>query len=500
MDYSKVVPSESRMVSNTLWNLMGQGLPLAMGVIAIPFLIDGLGSDRFGILTLAWMLIGYFSLFDFGLGRAVTKLIAEKIGNEDSAGIPALTRTALLLMGILGVVGGLAVAGLSPWLVYGVLKIPESLRAETQRAFILLACSIPFVISTTGLRGVLEAHQQFLSVNLIRVPMGVFTFFGPLMVMPFSKSLYAVLVVLFVGRVLAWCAHLVVCFLTLPGLRGGYSLDIEGFRQLLSFGGWITVSNLVGPLMVYLDRFLIGSAFSMTAVAYYTTPYEVVTKLWILPLALVGVLFPTFCTVVVQDREKTASLFGRGVNYILIVMFPIILLVVTFAYEGMAIWVGPEFAANCELVLQVLAVGVFVNSLARVPSVLIQGVGRPAIIAKLMMFELPFYLLLLWWLLGSYGIVGAALAWTIRVLVDTIVFFLVSCRVVPEITSYVSRLSIGVIASFCVLAVAMTMSGLVIRLIFVIAIFVLFGSWSWSSVLGERERKIIRRTLLFRLA
>ncbi len=58
----------------------------------------------------------------------------------------------------------------------------------------------------------------------------------------------------------------------------------------------MTVTNVVGPVMVTMDRFLIGAMISITAVAYYTTPYEMVTKLWLIPAAMVGVMFPAFST------------------------------------------------------------------------------------------------------------------------------------------------------------------------------------------------------------
>jgi O-antigen/teichoic acid export membrane protein len=53
---------------NTIWNLAGTGLPLLLGAITIPYLIARVGVEAFGVLTLVWALIGYFSLFDFGLG------------------------------------------------------------------------------------------------------------------------------------------------------------------------------------------------------------------------------------------------------------------------------------------------------------------------------------------------------------------------------------------------------------------------------------------------
>ena len=69
------------LARNTFWNLLGQGAPLAAAVIAFPPLIRGLGIDRYGVLSLVWTLIGYFSFLDLGLGRALTKLVAERLGN-----------------------------------------------------------------------------------------------------------------------------------------------------------------------------------------------------------------------------------------------------------------------------------------------------------------------------------------------------------------------------------------------------------------------------------
>src|SRR5690606_4446854 len=171
------------LARNTVLNLIGQGAPMAVALVAIPLLIQGLGTDRFGVLTLAWMAIGYFSLFDLGLSRALTQLLAERLGADSQEEMPALTWTALLLMVFLGVAGGGLLALLSPVLVGRVLNIPAELQGEALRAFYLLSASLPCVISTAGLRGVLEAHQRFGAVNAIRLPMGVLTFLGPLLVL-----------------------------------------------------------------------------------------------------------------------------------------------------------------------------------------------------------------------------------------------------------------------------------------------------------------------------
>jgi len=483
------------LVRNVLWNLLGTGAPLLVAIVAIPLLIEGLGLPRFGVLTLAWMVVGYFGLFDLGLGRALTKLVAEKLGAGQDDEIPALIWTAMSLMVILGVLGAVVVAALSPWLVRGVLNIPSELQPETLTAFYLLAASIPIVIGATGLRGILEAHQRFGLVNAVRIPLGIITFLGPVAVLPFSNSLVPVVAVLVIARLVSWCAYAVLCLYIEPVLRHSVSMHRAMVRPLINFGGWMTITNIVGPLMVSLDRFLIGAMVSMTAVAYYATPYEVVTKLWIIPGALMGVVFPAFAAALVQDRARAARLFDRAVNYIFLSLFPVVLIIVTLAREGLTLWLGSEFAGNSSLVLQLLAVGVFINSHAHVPFGLVQGAGRPDLTAKLHLIELPFYLLILWWLLDAYGIVGAAIAWVLRVTVDTMFLFIMAHRLLSSVSPFTVRLVPMAGMALFVLALGAVIPGLAMKGLFLLLVLLIFAAVAWFVILATDERKIIRSHL-----
>ena len=483
--------SGRRLARNVLWNLLGTGAPLLVAIVAIPILIDGLGTARFGVLTLAWMVVGYFSLFDLGLGRALTKLVAEKLGKGLDDEIPALIWTAISLMTLLGVLGAVVVAALSPWLVVGVLKIPLDLQPETLTAFYLLAASIPIVIGTTGLRGILEAHQRFGLVNSVRILLGIFTFLGPVAVLPFSVSLVPVVAVLVIARLVSWCAYAVLCLKVEPDLRCAITMHRAMIKPLINFGSWMTVTNIVGPLMVYLDRFFIGAIVSMAAVAYYATPYEVVTKLGVISGALMGVMFPAFSSALVTDRARAARLFDRAVNYIFITLFPIVLVIVMFAHEGLILWLGNDFADNGSLVLQVLAVGVLANSLAQVPFGMVQSAGRPDLTAKLHLIELPFYLLILWWLLGVYGIVGAAIAWTLRVTIDTLFLFVMARRLLSVESLFQLRSVLIIGMAFFLLPLGAAISGIAMKGLFLLLVLPLFAGISWFFILAIDERNMI---------
>ncbi len=105
-------------------------------------------------------------------------------------------------------------------------------------------------------------------------------------------------------------------------------------------------------------------------------------------------------------------------KYLVLALFPLVLLIVVFARDGLKVWLGAAFAQNSFHVLQWLAAGVFLNSLSNVPFAMLQGLGRPDVTAKLHMIELPFLSVALWGLTKTYGIEGTAIAWTARVTVD----------------------------------------------------------------------------------
>ncbi len=483
------------LARNTLFNLIGQGLPMVVALFAIPLLIRGLGTDRFGVLTLAWMVIGYFSLFDLGLGRAMTQLVAKKLGEERTNDIPPFMWTALFMMTVMGGVGTLVLSSLSPWLVQSVLKVPKELQAETVKVFYTLALSLPLVISVSGLRGFLEAHQRFDLINIINVVMGAYTFLAPLAVLPFSHHLLPIVMMLLIGRGIACLTYFCLCLRLFPSLRRQIVVKWPLLLPLFSFGGWMTVTNIIGPLMTYLDRFLIGGFISMSAVAFYATPYEVATKLWLIPRATVAVLFPAFSTSFQQNPSQTAELFQRSVKYLFMVMFPLVLTIITLAPEMLHLWLGPEFAAKSTVVLQLLVAGVFLNGLCFIPLSMIQGMGRPDITAKLHLVELPFYLLAIWWFIITFGIEGAALAWTLRVAIDGAILFYLVYRALPAGRPFVRRL----IWIMAMAALGLTLAAWQFQLALKVLIWgmtsLIFVLAAWKMILSPWERAHVQTYL-----
>jgi len=421
--------SGRQLARNTAMNLVGRIAPLLVAVVTMPYVIRRLGPDRFGLLALAWMVVGYFGLFDLGIGPATTKFVAELLGKGEIEKLPELVWTALASQTCFGLVAGVLLAGVSPLLADRLLKIPPELHAQARWIFLILAVALPVDFATGSLQGVLAASQRFDLLNALGIPSSALNYLLPVVALALGFGLPAIVFLLVLARVAGFAILLVLCARLYPALRR-VRFNPRLVRFLLGYGGWITVSGAVGPILVYFDRFLIGALLSIAAVGFYTPPYMIATKLWILPSSLTSTLFPAFSASAGRgDNEWIRNALVRSLKLLLLTVGPAALLLIFFARPLLTLWLGPKFASEGTVVLQVLTVGVFVTSLAYVPCNLLQGIGRPDLTAKFHLFELPVHIGLAWFLVTRFGLPGAALAWTARNTLDLLMLVVGACRV-----------------------------------------------------------------------
>ena len=127
---------------NTAYNLLGSVIPLAVSLVTIPIYLNLIGESRYGVLAIAWLLLGYFGLFDLGLGRATAQRIAAL---RDASGAERAETfwTALAMNLCLGVFGALLMWPVAGYFFGQVFKIDDALRPEMPAAipWLMLAVS-----------------------------------------------------------------------------------------------------------------------------------------------------------------------------------------------------------------------------------------------------------------------------------------------------------------------------------------------------------------------
>jgi O-antigen/teichoic acid export membrane protein len=486
-----VSPYSRGLIANLAWNLTGESLPVLAAVVAIPILVHRLGADRFGVLILSWAIAGYFGLFDFGLGRALTKAMAQELGIGRGVKAATLFWTSLAMMLVLGAAAGVMLAMLAPWLTRSALKIPFALQGETLAGFYVIAVGLPMLISSSALRAALTAADRFDLLNLIRIPSGIISFAAPVLMLPFTHSLAWLIAALMVNRAASWAMYFWAIFRALPNLRSQLHTDPASLRPLLSFGAWITVSSVIAPIMVYLDRFLIGALMSVAALTAYSIPLEIVSKSVILPVAVSGVMFPAFARSFASAPGALTALFARSLKLVALTLCPVCAAVVAFAPQIMSLWIGGQFAAQSATVLQVLAVGAFVTSLAWIPLALLHGAHRPDLPAKIHLVDFPVYALVLWIFIRRFGLTGAAFTWSGRLLAENLVIFTMASRFITASRREIAGFCVSLILAIAVIAAGGFVPDSRSKAIFLCGLAAAIGIVAWRFLLDRRERSQI---------
>ncbi len=484
--------SKGLIAKNTMYNLLGYGLPLVLAVFCIPTLIKDLGEERFGILSLAWMILGYFSFFDFGIGRSLTKIISENIGLNQTNKIPALFWTSLLFMFLISFLVTISLSFFIPSLV-DIFNITKEMHQETIIIFFSLAISIPIVSTMGGLRGVLEAYQKFGIVNVLRISLGIFTFLGPLVVLKITNSLFWIVIFLMFIRLFIWILYITQCFKVNKNLKK-ISFDFKVILPVLKFSIWIAIANVIGPIILYTDRFLIGSIESAKAITYYSSPYEVVTKLLVIPGSVASVLFPIFSASFFTEPKISKKYFTQGVKFIFIILYPITLFIVTFSYEGMDLWLGKKFAANSSLVLQFLSIGVLMNGIGVIVDNFLQGIGKPKIPTIIYMVELPLFVLAMFFSIDRFGINGAALTWMLAATFSTLCLYLITNKMFA--INFQSKFGLNsFLLMIFALAIPFVLNDIIVKIIFIVISISVFVIVAWKGFLSNDEKYFITSKL-----
>jgi O-antigen/teichoic acid export membrane protein len=488
--------SHRHLARNTLWNLIGYLAPLIVAVLVVPLLIRHLGTAKYGILTIAWSVVGYFGIFDMGLSNALAKFIAERVGHEDEGEIQAIFQTGFLLLTASSILAGIGLALIAHPLAYRWLNVSVELRPDAYRVFLIFALVLPFVVSVASFRGTLSAYQRFDLMNKVQIATGIFSFGSPAVVLLFSHGLVPIVSVIALCRVGSWLAYLYCCAQVLPSFDFAWHARKALVKPLITFGGWISVCNVTEPFFLYSDRFILASLVSVSAVAYYATPFDVMVRLWAIPDALNSALFPLYAAGLRNNTNRVLMLFERAGHYIFPLTFAPVLFAVLFASDILGLWINPAFAAHSAVVLKWIAVGVLFSCMARVPWTLLVAY-RPDLPAKLVTFEAPVYVTGLYLMINHFGLPGAAIAWATRTAFNCSILHAMTWLTMPGSARAVKKNGALLIMAIVVLSfTSLVPSGVAARGLYWAFALAACMSLTWFFVLSAEERAELKPALL----
>jgi O-antigen/teichoic acid export membrane protein len=491
----------TKVVRGSLWTMSGQGVTMLTMLVTSPFVIRWLGAEAYGVLTLVNVLIGYLAFADMGMGLAATRFAAEVHARRDDDEEAATVWTAVLIAFVPTALCASALGLLAEPIVVDIMRLPA--RFHDTAVWALRLAALGFIARTMA--------GMFSTPQLVRLRMDLNTLVtGGAAI---TQNLLVVFVLWLQGGLIAAVAAIagmaiLTCFshtiisqrllpqLTRPRIRGAL------IKPLLRFGGGLVLSSLANVALVNLEKLFLPRFASVSALGYYGVAYSLAGVLAFAPSAMRQSLLPAFSRLhAASEHEDLKRLYTRALRGNVFWLAPAAMILCIIAKPFFTLWAGPEYGQESTIPFYILVVGLVFNVMAYVPHALLMAYGRSDLIGRFHLSELLPHLLFVIVFTYRFGAMGAALAWSLRVMLDALIFFLAAQRIAGMSFSpiHAGRTGYAIALAILLLPILLIGKGVggAVALIGVSVFSMLsYAALVWIKVLTEEERSWVM-SLLF---
>lgn len=415
---------------NSAWNFLGMLLPMVAAFFMIPIVIHHIGLPKFGVFSLMIMLIGAMTLFDFGLTRSITHSASKYYHENNPTDFLSAIKCGWVILSFIVVLLSVLLFLFSGYVAAFILKTDNSpLYSEVVNCIKITAIALPFVMSQAICSSVMEALSAFKKINLFRTPFWVLMYAIPLIFSLFTSNIFYLTASVFSLRILM---AIVFYFLMTVEIRKFTKRKLliapvskKIVLEIVTYGGWISLGNVIVPVMLYLDRFIVASVVGPDIFPYYGTPYEVISRITVITAAVCGVLFPLLAGTMRNNIIEADSYFKKSIFLIFVTTFPCAVIGIVFSKLFLSLWINPDFASQAWPVFSLLLLGFLIYGLFQPAFIWIMASGKPWIVTVVQVFDLLTYIVYLPWLAKHYGIIGAAIGWDLRMVCGFFLIFFI---------------------------------------------------------------------------
>lgn len=411
-----IMPSKKswQFEKNTIKTALGILIPGLIFLYLTPLIIKNFGIERFGFISILWILVGISNILDLGVSRALTRYVSDK--RDIEAAKTKINNGSLWVIIILSFFWGLIIGYAFNLLIdlYQGSNTSIHILNELNLSRLYIIFTIPLVIVFSILRGILEGSEEFSVISQAKIAMGLAIALLLVTSQYFESTLVYVAITFALGRLLGTLILLRKTIkLFKPQIK---SISLIETKEILIFGGWVSISNIASSFLVYFDRFALSYYAPPLVFGNYSILSETLSKVLFIPGALSTVLYP----IMSKSNDYNKKIFLKKSYYYLISSLLVIFIpLCLWGQELFELWLGkPLESINSQLIILLMCIGFFINSLAHIPYTIIHGRGLSKITAKLHMMELVLFIPLILTLTYSFGIYGSIIAWLIRVSAD----------------------------------------------------------------------------------
>ncbi len=406
-----------KFVKNSLYGVLEFAWPILLSIAVTPFIVRQLGIDAYGILSIVSVTLGFFAIFDLGLGLAAVRDIAEHYEKKDYIEINRVLSSILLTYLVIGTFGALVIVFAADFLTTQVINIPAQYLEVAKFAFYVAAFGFLFNMIIGVLGSIPKAIQRYDVSTKISIVFGTLTSLLMVLILYLGYGLKEVVILNLGISIVTGIVYIIVAKRLIPQIKIRFKFYKDIFFRLFKFGGFFLITGISGMVLLQLDKLLIGSLISVSLVTFYVIPSSITQRIQGLITSSVNILFPVTSALHGTGQiEKLQKVYRSVVKVVLVIATSIAVPVFIFAGQFLLYWLGPDFARESTTVMMFLVPTYLILGITSVPWSICLGVGKSNINALFSVLVAVLNVLLIFVLYKPFGLNGVAAAYFLSVI------------------------------------------------------------------------------------
>jgi len=401
--------------TNIIANYLGQAWQALVAIAFVPMYADALGIEAFGLVGVMLSLQAMALLLDMGLGGVVNRELARRSALEGTqASMRSFVRTLEWVIWPVALVIALIISTMAYWMASEWLHPKELSVQQATHAIRMMGIAIalqwPAAFYTNALSG-LERQPAANVVNAV---------FATL------RSAGAVAVLLLVDRsvqaFMIWQAvvgtthSLLTAGMVWRALPPGRARFV--LQELVAtkrFAAGLVGITALSIALTQLDRLLLSTLRPLQEVGYFTLAITVAAGLGRLIQPMFNAVYPRFSRLVAAgDATALRELYKSSTRYLCIVVASATAVLIAFPHATLLLWTGDTKAADIvAMPLAILVAGTFLNGLMNLPYAMQLAHGWTRLTIGTNLLALTISVPLGIYVIGTYGVDGAAYLWLV---------------------------------------------------------------------------------------
>lgn len=389
-----------------LVNVIGWLAIAAIGVILVPIMLGGLGSERYGLWIAALALSEMLSAIDFGLGWSVTREVARG-ASADSARFASSAANALLALGTTGMV---VIAAFGQWIA-GAFGLGAEAAAVAPGVFVAIGIGFAGESLSGYVTAVLYGVRRFDLVTLFHVGLALLRATGFVVLLAADLSLIA----LGVWYAFSTWVAAIIGAMAIRRLYSDFSMrlrwiDTETLRRHVSFSLASQFAALGTTAVWRAPALLLGFMRGAAAIVPYHVGQRPPLLAYSIGWRMAEATFPAASQHHgADDQEIEREVLHVGTRGSLVMLLPLLIVVAGAAPWILELWLGSADPAAVS-VLRITAAAVLAHMLGAAALHVLWGQGKARVIVWIVASMTAAIVVLAWLLIPRFGPAGAAWA------------------------------------------------------------------------------------------